>query len=293
MLHWHSSMQTLFFNVQSLFVLFSDEKEPMLAEYLNDTIDRIRDNDPTFTRLILSYHDVDSMDAKHVAEVLRHNHHVSELLLFFNNIADTLAAALAHNSSLRTINLAYNNIGVKGATALADALKRNPSVTSLSLHKNNVGVEGVRAIAEAIDKHNTRLVALDISKCGLEETLDKGRSIVDSINLSLRRNMTFPSYWSDTTLRLCLSPKLQCTLLGRYLPAELVITILQGVCDPGFVLRSYAFTRIIREILKLESTCPSYSQQVRHLVDVLCTDPLHLNMTNATKAFLAAMTNDE
>jgi Ran GTPase-activating protein (RanGAP) involved in mRNA processing and transport len=64
-----------------------------------------------------------------------------------------IAEALKLNSSLTTLDLGYNEIGIEGAFAIAEGLKVNSSLSTLHLHGNDVGKEGASAIAEALKVH--------------------------------------------------------------------------------------------------------------------------------------------
>lgn len=52
--------------------------------------------------------------------------------------AATLASALAANTTLTTLNLKYNHIGIEGAGAFAASLCHNQSITSLSISHNSI-----------------------------------------------------------------------------------------------------------------------------------------------------------
>jgi hypothetical protein len=69
--------------------------------------------------------------------------------------AKALAEALQVNTTLRTLDLSWNKIGVAGAKALAIALKFNTTVTELYLDNNDIGVDGVKALADALQSNKT------------------------------------------------------------------------------------------------------------------------------------------
>jgi len=77
-----------------------------------------------------------------------------------------LAAALAGNTSLRTLNLACNRIGEQGARCLAEALQSNCTLQNLSLRGNFVRSEGTSLIAEAL-RSNKSLTHLDLGGNGI------------------------------------------------------------------------------------------------------------------------------
>ena len=66
-----------------------------------------------------------------------------------------LAEALKSNSTLQTLKLSGNRVGVKGTMALAEALKSNSTLQTLELHYNNIGDNGAKALAEALKSNST------------------------------------------------------------------------------------------------------------------------------------------
>ncbi len=82
-----------------------------------------------------------------------------------NGVSRALADTLRSNTTLRELNLWYNEIRDGGAQALAAALAaaliRNTTLTSLELQCNEVGPAGRQALAEAM-LLNTTLRELDI-----------------------------------------------------------------------------------------------------------------------------------
>ena len=77
--------------------------------------------------------------------------------------AETLAAALARNTTLKKLFLARDRIGPGGAQALAAALDNNATLTELSMYENDIGAKGAVALAAALGK-NTALATLDLSE---------------------------------------------------------------------------------------------------------------------------------
>ena len=55
--------------------------------------------------------------------------------------AESLAAAIETNTTLKALNLSRNNLGPTGADSLAAALEINKSLTELNLSGNNLGPE--------------------------------------------------------------------------------------------------------------------------------------------------------
>ncbi|KAF9112498.1 hypothetical protein BGX30_007266, partial [Mortierella sp. GBA39] len=59
-----------------------------------------------------------------------------------------LAEALKTNSTLTTMDLQYNSIGLDGAKALAEALRTNSTLTTLKLYGNSIGSDGAMALSK-------------------------------------------------------------------------------------------------------------------------------------------------
>jgi hypothetical protein len=78
------------------------------------------------------------------------------------NATESLASALAVNTTLRFLNLNDNYIGEEGALALAEALAVNTSLREMSLKGNEMGDKGVKAICEALQERSCELIALDL-----------------------------------------------------------------------------------------------------------------------------------
>jgi len=64
--------------------------------------------------------------------------------------AAAIAEALRGNEVLTNLVLYNNNVGDKGAAALASALRVNGVLTTLNLHLNNLGDEGKGVIRDAV-----------------------------------------------------------------------------------------------------------------------------------------------
>ena len=100
-----------------------------------------------------------------LAEAVKVNTTLTQLVLSSNNIGDAGAASLAEamkvNTTLTQLDLQHNNIGAAGAASLAEAMKVNTTLTQLVLWKNNIGDAGAASLAEAM-KVNTTLTQLDL-----------------------------------------------------------------------------------------------------------------------------------
>jgi Ran GTPase-activating protein (RanGAP) involved in mRNA processing and transport/GTPase SAR1 family protein len=94
-----------------------------------------------------------------------------------------MAEALKINSTLRALNLAYNDIGIDGATAMAAVLTINTTLMQLSLEGSCLGNDGATAIAKAL-KSNSTLKKLDLAYN------DIGNDGATSIATALQSNST-------------------------------------------------------------------------------------------------------
>lgn len=96
--------------------------------------------------------------------------HAEELdvfgVLMGDDGARRIATALCGNTSVQSLNLSVNRIGVEGAACLADSLKRNSTLTSLSLRGNYVRCAGAKSLAEALEG-NKALKVLNLSSNGI------------------------------------------------------------------------------------------------------------------------------
>ncbi|CAE7280729.1 NLRC3, partial [Symbiodinium necroappetens] len=99
---------------------------------------------------------------------------------------EAIAEALKTNSTLISISLESNRIGVEGCKAIAEALKTNSTLISISLESNDIGVEGCKAICEAL-KTNSTLASI---KLGYNNIGDEG---AQAISEALKTNSTLIS----------------------------------------------------------------------------------------------------
>lgn len=60
-----------------------------------------------------------------------------------------------NNSTLTTLNLSSNEIGIEGGKANGEALVNNSTLTTLDLRYNKIGDVGGKAIGEALAKNST------------------------------------------------------------------------------------------------------------------------------------------
>ncbi|XP_004346658.2 hypothetical protein CAOG_04973 [Capsaspora owczarzaki ATCC 30864] len=110
---------------------------------------------------------IDDAGAQAIAEALKVNTTLTQLILWQNQIGDVggqaIAEALNVNKTLSWLDLSQNQIGDAGARAIADALRVNKTLSWLNLQLNQIGDAGARAIAEALRVNTT------LNKLFLEE----------------------------------------------------------------------------------------------------------------------------
>ena len=109
---------------------------------------------------------VDDAAVAALAAALAGNTTLVTLQLDVNSVGDEGAQALAEllaapRCGLRTLHLNGNRIGAAGAAALAGALRRNTTLQHLSLGGNNIGVAGATVLADALQGNRT-LVSLSM-----------------------------------------------------------------------------------------------------------------------------------
>jgi len=144
--------------------------------------------------------------------------------------AIVISGLISTNKVIKSLNLAFNNIGVKGAGHLSEALQKNTSLISINLNANELGgyhnsvghwvstPEGTEAIAEML-KRNTTITSLSLQQNDLNDKalqyLSEGlkeNKAITSLNLD-RNNLT--NYGEDLSgiIKLADSLKQNKTLL--------------------------------------------------------------------------------
>ncbi|OQS07351.1 hypothetical protein THRCLA_00637 [Thraustotheca clavata] len=124
----------------------------------------------------------------HLASFLKHNTTIITLNLEWNCVGvlehgiEALAEALAMNSTLTQLDLRNNSIGPDGATILATGLKRNRTLQELDLRWNEIGSVGGHALAEMLQV-NRSLVRMHLMGN------DVSMATIEVIEACLRRNV--------------------------------------------------------------------------------------------------------
>merc|ERR1712039_994187 len=71
--------------------------------------------------------------------------------------AEKVAAALASNTCITTLDISGNRIGDEGAEAMAVTLTKNDKLLTLLIGSNGIGDQGAERIAEAVEQRKTPL----------------------------------------------------------------------------------------------------------------------------------------
>jgi len=121
----------------------------------------------TLQRLSLNNNQLGDEGAICLAQGLGSNDTLRELEVAFNAIGDEGCKALAEaGTSLQSLVLEYNHVGVNGAEALAVAIANAPW-KRLSLACNQLGDDGLGALADGLAAPMTCLERLDVSENGI------------------------------------------------------------------------------------------------------------------------------
>lgn len=125
---------------------------------VNQQIESIRNNDPSFTDPQLHGMDLGDAEAKYLAVALRGNRTLTGIGLQNNQISDdgakALADALKVNTTLVGILLGGNQISDEGAMALADALRVNTRLSEMVLRENPINDGSILDDIESLCKRN-------------------------------------------------------------------------------------------------------------------------------------------
>ncbi|CAJ0958981.1 unnamed protein product [Ranitomeya imitator] len=101
--------------------------------------------------------------AEALGKLLRHNTSVTSLTLEWNNLGmwedgfSLLCDGLSCNQTLQRLDLRNNQINHKGAEELSAALKQNLTLRELDLRWNNIGLLGGRALHDCLQSNRTIL----------------------------------------------------------------------------------------------------------------------------------------
>uniref|UniRef100_A0A7S2EVH9 Uncharacterized protein n=1 Tax=Trieres chinensis TaxID=1514140 RepID=A0A7S2EVH9_TRICV len=162
------------------------------SEWINDASlglrQRLWNNDPTLTKLVLEGQRLGDDGLAWLAESLQHNTVITELWLWDNEIGDrgieSLSQVLMRNSSITRLELGRNSIGNKGAWSLAEALRENEAMVRVVLYCNMIKDAGAKALAKAL-VHNRTLKELCLCKNHISDVGAEAFSLPLKLNGSL------------------------------------------------------------------------------------------------------------
>ncbi|XP_077107524.1 leucine-rich repeat-containing protein 45 [Ranitomeya variabilis] len=129
--------------------------------------------------------------AESLGKLLRHNTSVTSLTLEWNNLGmwedgfSLLCDGLSCNQTLEKLDLRNNQINHKGAEELSAALKQNLTLRELDLRWNNIGLLGGRALHDCLQSNRT-ILKMELSGNNIPSDILK--AIEHSIDYNLERH---------------------------------------------------------------------------------------------------------
>lgn len=131
---------------------------------------KIRDNDSSLWRLDVRARSIGDAGAIILADALRHNTMVTNVMLYLNNIGISGISAIAavlknNNQTIVSLELNENDIGIDGGRAIADMLLENTSLREINLLSTNIQSCGAKAIAMAIKQTKTTNKLSSLNLC--------------------------------------------------------------------------------------------------------------------------------
>lgn len=152
--------------------------------------------DSKVTEIDLSRSELNTKDAQTLAKALANNTTLTSLNLNSNKIGSeglkALAQILATNTTLKSLELEFNAIQSEGAVALAQALKVNKGLENLNLGSNIIGLEGSLAIIKSLES-NTSLKALNLKQTHMGLFEGSTEILTQILGTLLRTNKTLTS----------------------------------------------------------------------------------------------------
>ena len=162
------------------------------------------------------------LEVNYLAKMLSENSTVRVLILRHTGITneglDTLAKHLCKNSTLKTLELAKNDVGFRSEsplnfTGMAEMLVTNDKLEVLRLNYNPLGSTGVTWIAKALESNKgVKHLSLNVTDCGDEgaAALAKMLSVNSNIReFSLKNNGITNEGWDILAKGLCKNSTLE------------------------------------------------------------------------------------
>ncbi|XP_062111809.1 uncharacterized protein LOC133823200 isoform X2 [Humulus lupulus] len=161
-------------------------------EGIRALIDGLCSHKGKLTRLEIGNNSISAKGAFHVAEFIKKSKSLTTLNISMNDGAERIGDALRENRTVKSLDLAGNNIHVKGVGVIAKALKDNSIIMTLELGYNPVGPEGAESLCEVLKFHgNINMLKLgwcQLGAKGAEFMADMLRYNSTLSNLDLRGN---------------------------------------------------------------------------------------------------------
>jgi Ran GTPase-activating protein (RanGAP) involved in mRNA processing and transport len=134
----------------------------------------------------VSFHDRPTDGEAGVAESVRTNTDLEELIIygewFGDDDAEELGAALAHNTSLKALDVCTCSFGSRGLRGIAEALKTSRVVKAMFHGNRGIGDDGAEVLADLLLSTLSSLTELSMEGCGVRE---KGaRVIADALKVN-------------------------------------------------------------------------------------------------------------
>ncbi|CAJ1082708.1 leucine-rich repeat-containing protein 34 [Xyrichtys novacula] len=218
---------------------------------------------------------LDDKDVFSLSKCLIDSKHVTGLDFRYNNISDKGAGDLAEllqeeSSSLKSLNLTFNDIQTDGAEVLAKSLQCNSTLLSLSLSGNKIGNRGAMHLASMLQVNHT-LRELQLADCDLATQsviafaiMLKSNESLHSLDIS-RPQLLF-SLQEEWTVHFSEMLAVNSSLVELHLGKT-------GMTDTGMERLSEGL-RLNRSLRYLDLRCNRLTRDgVRHLTEVLKQNP--------------------
>ncbi|KAB0347595.1 hypothetical protein FD754_012452 [Muntiacus muntjak] len=144
----------------------------------------------------LQKNSIGPVGTQQMADALKQNKSLKELMFSSNSIGDggakALAEALMVNQGLKSLDLRENSISPEGAQDLARALRTNSTLKSLDLTANLLHDQGAQAVAEAVRENHT-LTSLHLQWNFIQAGAAKALGQALQLNMSLTSLDWLPS----------------------------------------------------------------------------------------------------
>jgi Ran GTPase-activating protein (RanGAP) involved in mRNA processing and transport len=112
------------------------------------------EKDANYIKIILELHHLDVITNSNENNTLK-SHFISKIEDYDVTKYNDLVNGIKKNTTITTLKLWGNKIGIEGAKALAGMLEKNETITKLDLSRNNIGDDGAKALAEALKVNKT------------------------------------------------------------------------------------------------------------------------------------------